>query len=113
MGFNQLLFLWTAIFPIAVLLYYFFRKKYAKQPVSSTLFWQEVMRETKASPYLQHLQRNALFYLQMIAMILLVFALLQPFWKTKALAGEQIVFIVDTSATMEVQTNETTLFDDT
>ncbi|SER61370.1 BatA and WFA domain-containing protein [Psychrobacillus sp. OK032] len=111
MGFNQLQFLWTAIFPIAVLLYYFFRKKYTKQPVSSTLFWQEVMRETKASPYLQHLQRNALFYLQMIAMILLVLALLQPFWKTKALAGEQIVFIVDTSATMEVQTNETTLFD--
>lgn len=113
MGFNQLLFLWTAIFPIAVLLYYFFRKKYAKQPVSSTLFWQEVMRETKASPYLQHLQRNALFYLQMIAMILLVLALLQPFWKTKALAGEQIVFVVDTSATMEVHTaNDSTLFDE-
>ncbi|MFJ8066533.1 BatA and WFA domain-containing protein [Psychrobacillus sp. NPDC096426] len=112
MGFNQLLFLWTAIFPIAVLLYYFFRKKYAKQPVSSTLFWQEVMKETKASPYLQHLQRNALFYLQMIAMILLVLALLQPFWKTKALAGEQIVFIVDTSATMEVNTNDSTLFEE-
>ncbi|TQR20161.1 vWA domain-containing protein [Psychrobacillus vulpis] len=111
MGFNQLLFLWTAIFPIAVLLYYFFRKMYAKQPVSSTLFWQEVMKETKASPYLQHLQRNALFYLQMLAMILLVLALLQPFWKTKALVGEQIVFIVDTSATMEVRTNDSSLFD--
>ncbi|WP_342600496.1 BatA and WFA domain-containing protein [Psychrobacillus sp. FSL H8-0483] len=111
MGFNQLLFLWTAIFPIAVLLYYFFRKKYTKQSVSSTLFWQEVMKETKASPYLQHLQRNALFYLQMLAMILLVIALLQPFWKTKALAGEQVIFIVDTSATMEVNTNDTTLFE--
>ena len=67
LGFNQLPFLWTAIFPIAVLLYYFFRKKYSKQSVSSTLFWEEVMKETKASPYLQHLQRNALFYLQMIS----------------------------------------------
>ncbi|WP_313891447.1 BatA and WFA domain-containing protein [Psychrobacillus sp.] len=111
MGFNQLLFLWTAIFPIAVLLYYFFRKKYTKQPVSSTLFWKEVMKETKASPYLQHLQRNALFYLQMLAMLLLVLALLQPFWKTKALAGEQIVFIVDTSATMAVASDNTTLFE--
>lgn len=111
MGFNQLSFLWTAIFPIAVLLYYFFRKKYTKQLVSSTLFWQEVMKETKASPYLRHLQRNALFYLQMIAIILLVFALLQPFWKTQALAGEQVVFIVDTSATMEVKQNESTLFE--
>ena len=69
------------------------------------------MKETKASPYLQHLQRNALFYLQILAMVLLVIALLQPFWKTKALAGEQIVFIVDTSATMEVSLSDTTLFD--
>lgn len=110
MGFNQLGFLWAAVFPLTVLLYYFFRKKYKKQPVASTLFWQEAMKETKASPYLQHLQRNALFYLQMLAMLLLVLALLQPFWKTKALAGEQIVFIVDTSATMEVKTNDSTLF---
>lgn len=111
MGFNQIGFLWTVIFPLAVLLYYFFRKKYAKQNVSSTLFWNEVMKETKASPYLKHLQRNALFYLQMIAMILLVIALLQPFWKTKSLAGEQALFIVDTSATMEVNTNGTSLFE--
>lgn len=69
------------------------------------------MKETKASPYLQHLQRNALFYLQMLTMILLVIALLQPFWKTKGLSGEQIVFIVDTSATMEVNTNNATLFE--
>lgn len=66
------------------------------------------MKETKASPYLQHLQRNALFYLQMLAMLLLVLALLQPFWKTKSIAGEQIVFVVDTSATMKVNVNNAT-----
>lgn len=110
MGFSQLPYLWTVIFPIAVLLYYFFRKKYKKQSVSSTLFWDEVMKETKASPYLQHLQRNALFYLQMLAMILLVIALIQPFLKKEALAGEQIVFIVDTSATMEVNVDDAILF---
>lgn len=66
------------------------------------------MKETKASPYLQHLQRNALFYLQMLAMLLLVLALLQPYWKTKSIAGEQIVFVVDTSATMKVNVNNAT-----
>lgn len=79
-----------------------------KKSVSSTLFWQEAMKETKASPYLQHLQRNALFYLQMLAMVLLVLALLQPYWKTKSIAGEQIVFVVDTSATMKVNVNNAT-----
>ena len=69
------------------------------------------MKETKASPYLQHLQKNALFYLQMLAMILLVLALLQPFWKKEALAGEQVIFVVDTSASMKVNVNGTDLFD--
>ncbi|MEK4522782.1 BatA and WFA domain-containing protein [Psychrobacillus sp. FSL W7-1493] len=111
MGFSQLPYLWTAIFPVVVLLYYFFRKKYKKQSVSSTLFWEEVMKETRASPYLQHLQKNALFYLQMLAMILLVLALIQPYWKKEALAGEQVIFVLDTSASMEVNINNANLFD--
>ncbi|MFC4409379.1 BatA and WFA domain-containing protein [Chungangia koreensis] len=100
MGIEQLAYLWTAIFPLTVLIYYFFRKKFTEKPVSSTLFWEEVMKETKVSPYLQHLQRNALFYLQMLALLLFVFALLNPYYKTKAIAGEQIIWIVDTSASM-------------
>ncbi len=69
------------------------------------------MKETKASPYLKHLQKNALLYLQMLAMLLLVFALLQPFWKTEALAGEQVIFLVDTSATMETTVNGESLLE--
>lgn len=100
MGFSNLIYLWTAILPLTVLIYYFFRKKYKDTPISSTLFWQEVMLETRVSPYLKHLQRNALFYLQMLALILFVLALLNPYVKTKELSGEQIIWIVDTSATM-------------
>ncbi|WP_075617392.1 vWA domain-containing protein [Paenisporosarcina indica] len=111
MGFGQLAFLWTVIIPVIVLLYYFFRKKYKEKTISSTMFWETVMKETKVSPYLQYLQRNALFYLQMLALILLVFALLQPFFKTKAIAGEHIIWVVDTSATMLATVNGETVFD--
>lgn len=58
------------------------------------------MQETKASPYLKHLQKNALLYLQLLALILFVLALMNPFIKTKEIAGEQSIWIVDTSATM-------------
>lgn len=100
-----MLFSWTAILPVIVLLYYFFRKKYKDQPISSTLFWDEVMQETKASPYLKHLQKNALLYLQLLALILFVFALMKPYLKTTELAGEQSIWIVDTSATMLAENN--------
>ncbi|MGB3261524.1 vWA domain-containing protein [Paenisporosarcina sp.] len=111
MGFGQLVFLWTAIIPITVLLYYFFRKKYIEKKISSTMFWETVMKETKVSPYLQYLQRNALFYLQMIALILLMLALLQPYLKSQAIAGEHIIWVVDTSATMLAEDNGESLFD--
>lgn len=110
MGFSQTFFLWAIIFPIIVLLYYFFRKKYKKQEVSSTLFWEQVMQETKVSPYLKHLQRNALFYLQMLALLLFVLALMNPYVKTKEISGEQVIWIVDTSATM-LAGKEKTIFE--
>ncbi|WP_107923240.1 vWA domain-containing protein [Lysinibacillus parviboronicapiens] len=100
MGFSQILFSWTAIIPVIVLLYYFFRKKYTDQSVSSTLFWSEIMQETRVSPYLKHLQKNALLYLQLLALLLLVLALMNPYVKKSTIAGAQTIFIVDTSATM-------------
>ncbi|MEC1178735.1 BatA domain-containing protein [Metasolibacillus meyeri] len=100
MGFSQILYSWTAIFPVIVLLYYFFRKKYTDQPVSSTLFWSEIMQETRVSPYLKHLQKNALLYLQLLALLLLMLALMNPYIYKSKIAGSQVVFIVDTSATM-------------
>ena len=99
-GFSNLTFLWTLVIPLIVLLYYFFRKKYTDQQVSSTLFWEEVMQETRVSPYLKYLQRNALFYLQMLALLLFVLALINPYMKKTTISGEQSIWIVDTSATM-------------
>lgn len=111
MGISNLAYIWTAIIPLLVLIYYFFRKKYVIQDVSSTLFWREVMKETKVSPYLQHLQRNALFYLQMLTLLLMVFALLQPYIKSKTIAGEQIIWVVDTSASMLAKEGKQTVFE--
>lgn len=110
MGFSNLLFLWTLILPIIVLIYYFFRKKYKDQTISSTMFWDEVMQETRVSPYLKHLQRNALLYLQLLALILLTLALMNPFIKKSEMAGEQIIWIVDTSASL-LAGKETSTFD--
>ncbi|MBT2570344.1 BatA and WFA domain-containing protein [Planococcus sp. ISL-110] len=92
--------IWTAVMPLAVILYYFFRKKYKDQRVSSTLFWQERMKELQVSPYLKKLQRHLLFYLQIAALLLCVLGLLGPFSESETLAGNDFVFVVDTSATM-------------
>ncbi|OCS87520.1 vWA domain-containing protein [Caryophanon tenue] len=94
---------WMAVMfalPAIVILFYFFRKKYEQHDVSSTLLWQEHVREVQASPYLKHLQHNALLYLQLLALLLAVFAMMQPVTTTIGQKGEQAMWIVDTSATM-------------
>ncbi|MFD1031136.1 vWA domain-containing protein [Metaplanococcus flavidus] len=91
---------WTLIMPIALILYYFYRKKYKDQQVSSILYWQQVMKEMQASPYLKSLQHHLLFYLQLAALLLLVLSLLNPYFKSDGLEGEEFIFIVDTSASM-------------
>ncbi|MFD1929039.1 BatA and WFA domain-containing protein [Sporosarcina siberiensis] len=101
---------WTAIFPLAVLLYYFFRKRYEIQTISSTLFWEQSMQETKVSPYLKNLQRNALFYLQMLALLLFVFLLLGPFIDQEEVMSDHVILIADTSASMLVEKKDGTLF---
>ena len=101
MGFLQWINSWMIVFPIIVILYYFFRKKYKPQTVSSTMFWEEAMHETKASPYLKKLQKNALLFLQIAALLLFILAMMNPFIKSESIVGEQVIFIVDTSATMQ------------
>lgn len=111
MGFDKLVNGWTVVFPLTVLLYYFFRKRYETTTVSSTLFWEQSMRETRVSPYLKNLQRNALFYLQMAALLLLVFSLLGPYLNKGEAVGGHTILIVDTSATMLASIEGTSLFE--
>lgn len=100
MNFITPIFAFSVILPLIVLLYYFFRKKYEPTTVSSTLFWEEVMKETKVSPYFQKLQKNLLLFLQLLILFLLVFALMQPYFKRDVYAAEQLIVIFDTSASV-------------
>jgi hypothetical protein len=111
LGFANLLNSWTVLFPIAVLLYYFFRKKFEVKTISSIMFWEQSIRETKVSPYLKNLQKNALFYLQMAALLLLLFILLAPFITKEEVISGQTIIVVDTSASMLVEKDGISLFD--
>ncbi|CEG26799.1 vWA domain-containing protein [Bacillus sp. B-jedd] len=93
-----------------VILLYFFRKKYRAVVNPSNLLWSEVMNEWQASPWLKKLQHNLIFWLQLAALFLLMFALVRPFWQSEAVAGEHLIFIVDPSATMSAESDGGTRF---
>ncbi len=111
MNFLQFANIWTLIFPVAVLLYYFFRKRYTPKTISSTLFWESFMNETKASPYFEKLQKNLLLLLQLLALLLFVFLLMKPYLPSSSSANEDIWLVIDTSASMETKSGDTTWFE--
>ncbi|WP_312469283.1 BatA and WFA domain-containing protein [Neobacillus sp.] len=96
---NTLFFILVILIALVVLLY-FFRKQYTAVINPSNLLWQQAMNEWNASPWIQKLQHNLLFWLQIAALTLLMLALAKPVWLSEGVKGEQIIWIVDTSATM-------------
>lgn len=111
MSFANPIFFILVIFIAFVVLLYFFRKQYEAVINPSNLLWQEVMNEWKATPWLQKLQQNILFWLQIAALILLMFALAKPLWFTEGEKGERLIWIVDTSATMSAMENQMSLLE--
>ncbi|WHY79316.1 BatA and WFA domain-containing protein [Neobacillus sp. WH10] len=95
-----------------VVLLYFFRKQYKAVINPSNLLWQQAMNEWKASPWIQKLQHNLLFWLQVIALTLLMIALAKPIWLSEGVKGEQLIWIVDTSATMSALKDDKQLIEE-
>jgi hypothetical protein len=110
----QFLFPWfflLSFFIAAVVLFYFFRKQYEERKIPSNLLWEQVLNEWQASPWLKKLQQNLLFWLQILALLLLMFALVRPFWLQNELKGEHLILIIDSSATMSAEVGNSTRFE--
>lgn len=98
-------------FIAAVILFYFFRKQYEERKIPSNLLWEQVLNEWQASPWLKKLQKNLLFWLQILALLLLMFALARPFWMQNELKGEHLILIIDASASMSAEMGGSTRFE--
>src|SRR5213082_2907681 len=92
-----LAFAFAATIPVVIVFYLLKRKRVVKL-VSSTLLWQKFLSETQASAPFQKLRKNWLLILQIILLIVALFALARPFFAAKAKPAELRVVILDTSA---------------
>ncbi len=96
--------LWPLFFliliPLIVLLY-LLKQKAQDQPFSSTLLWQEIYKNIEAKTPFEKLKQNILMYMQILAMLFLIFALMAPVLNKGGFIKENVVLVVDTSASME------------
>ena len=89
-----------ALIPVIILLY-LLKQKAKDEPFSSTMLWQEIYKNLEAKTPFEKLKQNILMYLQLLLMLLLILALMAPIWKKGGAAQENVVLVMDNSASMQ------------
>jgi len=92
---------WFAAAIPVVILFYLLKRKRVVRLVSSTLLWQKFLAETQASAPFQKLRHNWLLMLQLLMLVLAIFALARPYFSGKLASGGLQVVILDASASMQ------------
>lgn len=93
-------FAFAATIPI-IIVFYLLKRKRVVRLVSSTVLWQRFLAETQASAPFQKLRRNWLLFLQILMLLLAVFALARPYFAANMKPAELRVVILDGSASMQ------------
>ncbi len=88
------------LIPVIILLY-ILKQKVKDEPFSSTMLWQEIYKNLEARTPFEKLKQNILMYLQILLMLLLIFALMAPMLKKGGSVQENMVLVVDNSASMQ------------
>ena len=93
-------FAFAAAIPVVIVFYLLKRKRVVKL-ISSTLLWQKFLAETQANAPFQRLRHNWLLLLQILMLLLAVFALSRPYFTGTAKSSRLRVLILDSSASMQ------------
>ncbi|MDE6626752.1 MAG: BatA and WFA domain-containing protein, partial [Lachnospiraceae bacterium] len=96
--------LWPLAFlvlvPVIILLY-LLKQKVKDRPFSSVMLWQEIYKNLEAKTPFEKLKQSILMYLQILIMLMLIFALMTPVLKKGGALQENTVIVIDNSASMQ------------
>lgn len=85
--------------PLVILLY-ILKRKYREVQVSSSLLWKEAYKNTQANTPWEKLRVNIMMILQILIILLIIFALMSPFFKFGGKTYKNIIVVIDTTASM-------------
>ncbi|MDR7537810.1 MAG: VWA domain-containing protein [Armatimonadota bacterium] len=91
---------WLLLIPLVVLLY-MLRARRESRLVPSTLLWERAVRDLVARMPVRRLERSLLLLLQILAIAVLALALARPSVMVPGLAGDAVVLVIRTTASMQ------------
>ena len=89
-----------ALVPPAIVALYFLKLRRQPLQVPSTYLWSRAIEDLHVNSLWQRLRQSLLLLLQLLLIGLLIFTLVRPGWKGTELVGSRLIFMLDTSASM-------------
>ncbi len=93
------------LIPVIILLY-MLKQKAKEYPFSSSMLWREIYNNIEATKPWEKLKKNLLMILQIVTVLLLIFALMAPYLKRGGRRFDNVILVIDTSASMGIRYNE-------
>lgn len=87
-----------------IVAFYMLRLRRRDVPVGSTFLWQQLIRDVEANAPWQRLRFSWLLLIQLVIAAIVVLAAARPFTTTRSELAANVVLVVDTSASMGVDT---------
>ena len=90
---------WAAL-AVPIVIFYILKIRLRRVPVSTTIFWRQIYDEKRPRSLWQILRHLISLLVQIALLLLLVFALAEPFFTWEILQARRLILIVDNSASM-------------
>lgn len=95
--------LWFLSFLPLVVLMYILKQKFEERQVGSIYLWQQVLKDIEVNTPWQRLKKNLLLFLQLLSVLLLVFALSDPYLHTGGGTYSNLVIVIDNTGSMNAR----------
>jgi len=99
-GFYALSNAWLLLLLIPLLILYFLKLKRPRMEISSLALWQQVINDQRVNSPFQKFKRNFLLLLQLLLLMALILAAMQPFFRSGGERAQYIPVLLDCSASM-------------
>src|SRR3954449_9930115 len=96
---NPTALLW-ALLAVPIVIFYILKIRLRRVPVSTVIFWRQIFEEKKPRSLWQRLRHLLSLLVQLALLLLLIFALAQPFFAWEANEARRVVLVLDNSASM-------------
>ncbi|MFO1490625.1 MAG: BatA domain-containing protein [Kiritimatiellia bacterium] len=99
-GFSSLSMAWLALLALPLAVFYFLKLRRPRLEVPSLVLWRQALNDQRVNSPFQRFKRNLLLFVQLLALLFIVLAAMQPFRKKGDTRQARTPILVDTSASM-------------